>query len=136
MCGCLRSTPASPEAGQQTKVFTGADEEIRVDASATTHTSQVPEREGGGNGLHRRPHGHDPAMAQSLDGASIELEGTSPDPIETGHTDSADSTSLHVPSTGPIATDVVRNGHPSLLRRDQRADTSRPPGRARDCNLN
>ena len=50
MCGCLRSTPASPEAGQQTKVFTGADEEIRVDASATTHTSQVPEREGGGNG--------------------------------------------------------------------------------------
>jgi glyoxylase-like metal-dependent hydrolase (beta-lactamase superfamily II) len=58
----------------------------------------------------------DPGTAESLDGASIELEGQALIPIATGHTDTADSTSLHVPSLGLIgAGDVVYNGiHPYL----------------------
>jgi glyoxylase-like metal-dependent hydrolase (beta-lactamase superfamily II) len=58
----------------------------------------------------------DPGAPESLDGASIELEGHALVPIETGFTDSADSTSLHVPSIGLIvAGDVVYNGiHPFL----------------------
>jgi glyoxylase-like metal-dependent hydrolase (beta-lactamase superfamily II) len=58
----------------------------------------------------------DPGIPESLDGASIELEGHPLVPIETGHTDTADSTSLHVPSIGLIAAgDVVYNGiHPCL----------------------
>ena len=58
----------------------------------------------------------DPGMAESLDGASIELEGQALIPIATGFTDTADSTSLHVPSLGLIAAgDVVYNGiHPYL----------------------
>jgi glyoxylase-like metal-dependent hydrolase (beta-lactamase superfamily II) len=58
----------------------------------------------------------DPGMAESLDGASIELEGYPLIPIETGYTDTADSTSLHAPSLGLIAAgDVVYNGiHPYL----------------------
>jgi glyoxylase-like metal-dependent hydrolase (beta-lactamase superfamily II) len=58
----------------------------------------------------------DPGMAERLDGPSIELEGQALIPIATGHTDTADSTSLHVPSLGLIAAgDVVYNGiHPYL----------------------
>jgi glyoxylase-like metal-dependent hydrolase (beta-lactamase superfamily II) len=58
----------------------------------------------------------DPGTPESLNGASIELEGHPLIPIETGFTDSADSTSLHVPSMGLIvAGDVVYNGiHPFL----------------------
>lgn len=58
----------------------------------------------------------EPGMAESLDGASIELEGHALIPIATGYTDTADSTSLHVPSLGLIAAgDVVYNGiHPYL----------------------
>lgn len=58
----------------------------------------------------------DPGTPESLNGASIELEGHPLIPIETGFTDSADSTSLHVPSIGLIvAGDVVYNGiHPFL----------------------
>jgi glyoxylase-like metal-dependent hydrolase (beta-lactamase superfamily II) len=58
----------------------------------------------------------DPGMAERLDGSSIELEGHALVPIATGHTDTADSTSLHVPSIGLIAAgDVVYNGiHPYL----------------------
>ena len=58
----------------------------------------------------------DPGMAEGLDGASIELEGYALIPIATGFTDTADSTSLHVPSLGLIAADdVVFNGiHPDL----------------------
>ena len=58
----------------------------------------------------------DPGIAESLDGASIELEGQPLIPIEAGYTDTADSTSLHVPSIGLIvAGDVVYNGiHPYL----------------------
>jgi glyoxylase-like metal-dependent hydrolase (beta-lactamase superfamily II) len=53
----------------------------------------------------------DPGMAERLDGAAIELEGQLLVPIETGHTDTPDSTSLHVPSIGLIAAgDVVCNG--------------------------
>jgi glyoxylase-like metal-dependent hydrolase (beta-lactamase superfamily II) len=57
-----------------------------------------------------------PAVPESLDGASIELEGRALIPIDTGYTDTADSTSLHVPSIGLIAAgDVVYNGiHPYL----------------------
>jgi glyoxylase-like metal-dependent hydrolase (beta-lactamase superfamily II) len=58
----------------------------------------------------------EPGVPESLDGASIELEGHALIPIETGYTDTADSTSLHVPSIGLIAAgDVVYNGiHPYL----------------------
>lgn len=58
----------------------------------------------------------DPGIPESLDRASIELEGDPLIPIETGCTDSADSTSLHLPSIGLIAAgDVVYNGiHPFL----------------------
>ena len=58
----------------------------------------------------------DPGVPESLEGESLELEGHSLIPIDTGHTDSADSTSLHVPSIGLIAAgDVVYNGiHPFL----------------------
>lgn len=62
----------------------------------------------------------DPGTPESLNGASIELEGHLLIPIETGYTDSADSTSLHVPSIGLIAAgDVVYNGiHPFLAETD------------------
>jgi glyoxylase-like metal-dependent hydrolase (beta-lactamase superfamily II) len=58
----------------------------------------------------------EPDVPASLDGASIELEGHALIPIDTGYTDTADSTSLHVPSIGLIAAgDVVYNGiHPYL----------------------
>jgi len=58
----------------------------------------------------------EPEAPESLDGASIELEGHALIPIETGYTDTADSTSLQVPSIGLIAAgDVVYNGiHPYL----------------------
>jgi glyoxylase-like metal-dependent hydrolase (beta-lactamase superfamily II) len=58
----------------------------------------------------------DPIVPENLDGASIELEGRALIPIDTGYTDTADSTSLHVPSIGLIAAgDVVYNGiHPYL----------------------
>jgi glyoxylase-like metal-dependent hydrolase (beta-lactamase superfamily II) len=58
----------------------------------------------------------DPSVPERLDGASIDLEGRALVSIETGYTDTADSTSLHVPSIGLIAAgDVVYNGiHPYL----------------------
>ena len=58
----------------------------------------------------------EPDVPESLDGASIELEGHALIPIGTGYTDTADSTSLHVPSIGLIAAgDAVYNGiHPYL----------------------
>ena len=58
----------------------------------------------------------EPDVPESLDGASIELEGHTLIPVDTGYTDTADSTSLHVPSIGLIAAgDVVYNGiHPYL----------------------
>jgi glyoxylase-like metal-dependent hydrolase (beta-lactamase superfamily II) len=58
----------------------------------------------------------DPGMAEALDQAAIDLEGNALIPIPTGFTDTADSTSLHVPSIDLIAAgDVVYNGiHPFL----------------------
>jgi glyoxylase-like metal-dependent hydrolase (beta-lactamase superfamily II) len=58
----------------------------------------------------------DPIVPESLDGASIELEGRALIPIDIGYTDTADSTSLHAPSIGLIAAgDAVYNGiHPYL----------------------
>jgi glyoxylase-like metal-dependent hydrolase (beta-lactamase superfamily II) len=58
----------------------------------------------------------EPVAPERLEGASIELEGYALVPIDTGYTDTADSTSLHVPSIGLIAAgDVVYNGiHPYL----------------------
>jgi glyoxylase-like metal-dependent hydrolase (beta-lactamase superfamily II) len=58
----------------------------------------------------------DPGMPERMDGVSIELEGNRLITIETGYTDSDNSTSLHVPSIGLIAAgDVVYNGvHPFL----------------------
>jgi glyoxylase-like metal-dependent hydrolase (beta-lactamase superfamily II) len=56
----------------------------------------------------------DPGTAERLDGDELELEGHPLVPVETGHTDTADTTSLHVPSIGLIAAgDVVYNDtHP------------------------
>ena len=52
----------------------------------------------------------DPGTAEPLDGEALELEGHPLVPIATGHTDTADTTSLHVPSIGLIAAgDVVYN---------------------------
>lgn len=58
----------------------------------------------------------DPGVPEVLDAGSFELEGAALIPVETGFTDLADSTSLHVPSIGLIAAgDVVYNGiHPYL----------------------
>jgi glyoxylase-like metal-dependent hydrolase (beta-lactamase superfamily II) len=58
----------------------------------------------------------EPVAPERLEGASIELEGYALVPIDTGYTDTADSTSLHVPSIGLVAAgDVVYNGiHPYL----------------------
>jgi glyoxylase-like metal-dependent hydrolase (beta-lactamase superfamily II) len=58
----------------------------------------------------------EPGTAERLEGASIELEGHPLIPIDTGFTDTAGTTSLHVPSIGLIvAGDVVYNGiHPYL----------------------
>jgi len=58
----------------------------------------------------------DPGIPEPLEGAVIDLEGHPLIPIGTGFTDSADSTSLHVPSIGLVAAgDVVYNGiHPFL----------------------
>jgi glyoxylase-like metal-dependent hydrolase (beta-lactamase superfamily II) len=57
-----------------------------------------------------------PEIPEILDEGSIELEGHALVPVSTGFTDTADSTSLHVPSIGLIAAgDVVYNGiHPYL----------------------
>lgn len=59
---------------------------------------------------------HEPGTPQRLRSGAIVLEGHPLVPIEVGHTDSADSTCLHVPSIGLIvAGDVVYNGiHPFL----------------------
>ena len=53
---------------------------------------------------------------ETMEGTFIELEGHALIPIETGYTDTADSTSLFVPSIGLIAAgDAVYNGiHPYL----------------------
>jgi glyoxylase-like metal-dependent hydrolase (beta-lactamase superfamily II) len=58
----------------------------------------------------------DPISAERLEGGAIELEGQLLIPIETGFTDTPNSTSLHVPSIGLIvAGDVVYNDiHPYL----------------------
>jgi glyoxylase-like metal-dependent hydrolase (beta-lactamase superfamily II) len=58
----------------------------------------------------------EPGIPESMDGAMIELEGHALIPIDAGHTDTADTTSLHVPPIGLIAAgDVVYNGiHPYL----------------------
>jgi glyoxylase-like metal-dependent hydrolase (beta-lactamase superfamily II) len=63
----------------------------------------------------------DPGVADSLDGAGLELEGHQLIPIGTGYTDTANSTSLHVPSIGLIAAgDVVYNGtHPYLAETNE-----------------
>jgi glyoxylase-like metal-dependent hydrolase (beta-lactamase superfamily II) len=57
-----------------------------------------------------------PGIAERLEDDSFELEGHPLIPIETGYTDTAGSTSLHVPTLGLIvAGDVVYNGiHPYL----------------------
>jgi glyoxylase-like metal-dependent hydrolase (beta-lactamase superfamily II) len=56
----------------------------------------------------------DPGMAESLEGAALDLEGEELVPIEAGHTDTADTTGLHVPAIGLVAAgDVVYNAtHP------------------------
>jgi glyoxylase-like metal-dependent hydrolase (beta-lactamase superfamily II) len=65
----------------------------------------------------------DLAIAEPLEGLSFELEGHPLIPVATGHTDTPDSTSLHVPSIGLIAAgDVVYNGiHPYLAETDARS---------------
>ncbi len=55
-------------------------------------------------------------VAEPLDGQTLELEGHTLVPIDTGHTDTAHSTCLHIPSIGLIVGgDTVYNGiHPYL----------------------
>jgi hypothetical protein len=59
-------------------------------------------------------------LAEPLDDGGLELEGHQLVPVNTGQTDTAYSTSLHVPSIGLIvAGDVVYNGiHPYLAETD------------------
>jgi glyoxylase-like metal-dependent hydrolase (beta-lactamase superfamily II) len=59
-------------------------------------------------------------VAEPLDGNELELEGHKLVAVDTGWTDTASSTSLHVPSQGLIvAGDVVYNGiHPYLAETD------------------
>jgi glyoxylase-like metal-dependent hydrolase (beta-lactamase superfamily II) len=62
-------------------------------------------------------------LAEPLDGDELELEGHKLVAVNTGRTDTACSTSLHVPSIGLIvAGDVVYNGiHPYLAETDARS---------------
>lgn len=62
-------------------------------------------------------------VAEPLDGNELELEGHKLVAVDTGWTDTASSTSLHVPSQGLIvAGDVVYNGiHPYLAETDTRS---------------
>ena len=59
-------------------------------------------------------------VADPLQGHQLELEGYKLDVVDTGRTDTAHSTSLHVPSIGlVVAGDVVYNGvHPYLRETD------------------
>lgn len=63
------------------------------------------------------------AVAEPLDGVEMQLEGHSLISLNTGRTDTAPSTSLHVPSIGLIvAGDVVYNGiHPYLAETSERS---------------
>jgi glyoxylase-like metal-dependent hydrolase (beta-lactamase superfamily II) len=60
------------------------------------------------------------AVAEPLEADAIDLEGHRLVPVDTGRTDTARSTSLHVPSIGLlVAGDVVYNGiHPFLSETD------------------
>jgi glyoxylase-like metal-dependent hydrolase (beta-lactamase superfamily II) len=60
------------------------------------------------------------ALAEPLDGSELELEGHRLIAVNAGRTDTAHSTSLHVPSVGLlVAGDVVYNGiHPYLAETD------------------
>ena len=62
-------------------------------------------------------------VAEPLQENSFQLEGHALVPVETGRTDTASSTSLHVPSIGLlVAGDVVYNGiHPYLAETDTRS---------------
>jgi glyoxylase-like metal-dependent hydrolase (beta-lactamase superfamily II) len=51
------------------------------------------------------------ALAEPLDAGSFELEGLPLEVIETGHTDSVDTTSLHVPDLGLIVSGDVAYNH-------------------------
>jgi glyoxylase-like metal-dependent hydrolase (beta-lactamase superfamily II) len=51
------------------------------------------------------------ALAEPLDAGSFELEGFPLEVIETGHTDSVDTTSLHVPDLGLIVAGDVAYNH-------------------------
>jgi glyoxylase-like metal-dependent hydrolase (beta-lactamase superfamily II) len=64
----------------------------------------------------------DPGIAEALNGAPIDLEGEPLVPVELGYTDTADSTSLHVPSLDLIvAGDVVYNDiHPYQAETNRR----------------
>ena len=61
--------------------------------------------------------GDTPVLAQPVPGGGIFLEGNVLVPVEVGHSDTDDTTVLHVPSTGlVVAGDVVYNGvHQYLL---------------------
>jgi len=59
-------------------------------------------------------------VATELAGSAIDLEGRALVPVQLGHTDTADSTCLHVPAVGlVVAGDAVYNGtHPYLAETD------------------
>ena len=62
-------------------------------------------------------------VAAEIRDDGIDLEGHALIPVKLGHTDTADSTCLHVPSTGlVVAGDAVYNGiHPYLAESDSRS---------------
>jgi glyoxylase-like metal-dependent hydrolase (beta-lactamase superfamily II) len=62
-------------------------------------------------------------VAEPLENNQLQLEGHKLVPVETGRTDTASSTSLHIPSRGlVVAGDVVYNGiHPYLAETDTRS---------------
>ena len=62
------------------------------------------------------------AFATAMDGDTIELEGRALSAIRLGHTDTADSTCLHVPAIAlVVAGDAVYNGiHPFLIESNRR----------------
>jgi glyoxylase-like metal-dependent hydrolase (beta-lactamase superfamily II) len=61
-------------------------------------------------------------LPQSLESPEIQLEGSPIEVIETGHTDTADTTSLHVPDLGLIVSGDVAYNHCHMYVGDTTAD--------------
>jgi glyoxylase-like metal-dependent hydrolase (beta-lactamase superfamily II) len=62
-------------------------------------------------------------VPEVLDGNTLYLEGEELDVVQLGHTDTSDTTALHVPSIGLVVSGdaVYNNTHPYLAECDQKA---------------